>query len=404
MLGATASCRCLCRFSELPHFSPLSPCRRRGRASSRRQAFWLRCWVPQPGRRRRPPAQQRRRQRQAAVTAWEHPHHRWTTPGPPLKTPPSRQQARQLREVVSRQPWRPLMPWRRSTRSRRRQPLRPPRPPERSLGRRKQRRTAGSSRWRCVLLLSWSGVVFGRRGPGCATAAAALCNGLLSLRVVVPCPNLPAIFRIICQATENRPGVVVTGAHRPLERCPSPNSSASLMRVACLVLQKIARAMVKEYIDHERQQAGQSPCAPAQLFRANPQPDWWPQGVEVRSLQQKGIGLQPSQLEPCMPIVRMGACLRYVRGAHASCRCTATDMWRLWPGSTVALAGAAAPWAFPASHLIQTAPPRPAPCPAAVERQGLRHQGHVPAGVQCGPSCAGSHSRRAARRMRALLR
>ena len=41
--------------------------------------------------------------------------------------------------------------------------------------------------------------------------------------------------------------------------------------------------MVKEYIDHERQQAGLSPCAPAQLFRANPQPDWWPQGVEVSS-------------------------------------------------------------------------------------------------------------------------
>lgn len=46
--------------------------------------------------------------------------------------------------------------------------------------------------------------------------------------------------------------------------------------------------MVKEYVDHERGQAGQSPCAAAQLFRANRQPDWWPQGTEVGARRQEG--------------------------------------------------------------------------------------------------------------------
>lgn len=41
--------------------------------------------------------------------------------------------------------------------------------------------------------------------------------------------------------------------------------------------------MVKEYVDHERAAQGQKPCPPAQLYRANPRPDWWPAGVEVRA-------------------------------------------------------------------------------------------------------------------------
>lgn len=64
--------------------------------------------------------------------------------------------------------------------------------------------------------------------------------------------------------------------------------------------QKIARAMVKEYIDHERQQAGQSPSAPAQLFRANRQPDWWPQDLEVRAASRAGAGRLSAFVEPAV--------------------------------------------------------------------------------------------------------
>lgn len=45
--------------------------------------------------------------------------------------------------------------------------------------------------------------------------------------------------------------------------------------------------MVKEYVDHERGRAGKPPAAPAHVYRANPQPDWWPPGLEVRALKRR---------------------------------------------------------------------------------------------------------------------
>lgn len=39
--------------------------------------------------------------------------------------------------------------------------------------------------------------------------------------------------------------------------------------------------MVKEYVDHERSQAGQAPIAALAMYRSTPQPDWWPSGVPV---------------------------------------------------------------------------------------------------------------------------
>jgi hypothetical protein len=45
--------------------------------------------------------------------------------------------------------------------------------------------------------------------------------------------------------------------------------------------QKLARAMVKEYVDAERRHRGEKPCAPQALYRSNPAPDWWPAGCAV---------------------------------------------------------------------------------------------------------------------------
>lgn len=41
--------------------------------------------------------------------------------------------------------------------------------------------------------------------------------------------------------------------------------------------------MVKEYVDHERGQAGQAPISTLTMYRNTPQPDWWPSGVPVSS-------------------------------------------------------------------------------------------------------------------------
>lgn len=152
---------------QLPLRSPLAPthlpcCRRRGRALSRRQASSRRCWAPPHGRQLPPLPQQALQQRLprlAAATVWVHPRLRWTTPGLPLKTQPllpvRQLQPTRRRRRAHPQHLPPSMPWRRSMRSRRRRQLQPLRLLAASLGRRRRRRTAASSRWRCVLL--WLG-------------------------------------------------------------------------------------------------------------------------------------------------------------------------------------------------------------------------------------------------------
>lgn len=48
--------------------------------------------------------------------------------------------------------------------------------------------------------------------------------------------------------------------------------------------------MVKEYVDHERSQAGQAPIAALAMYRSTPQPDWWPSGVLVSPQGGAGRG------------------------------------------------------------------------------------------------------------------
>lgn len=48
--------------------------------------------------------------------------------------------------------------------------------------------------------------------------------------------------------------------------------------------QKVTRAMVKEFVDHERQAAKEKPISVQLLYKSHPKPDWWPTDVDVSVL------------------------------------------------------------------------------------------------------------------------
>ncbi len=137
--------------------------------------------------------------------------------------------------------------------------------------------------------------------------------------------------------------------------------------------------MVKEYVDHERGQAGQAPISTLTMYRNTPQPDWWPSGVPVSS------PLCGCTIKRVAAWCFLGGCAagwfggggwwpRGTRGARSANSCSKCPLWqRHWPG-----------------------PPTLPPCPwvFAVVFQGFRNQGCVHPHLRRRPHSAGRHPRR----------